>query len=206
MAWIDKQLEPTSAHLLYLVLSSFLILYTLFSHFIRNRLHVSEPPLATLVGIAFGPYGANVFRFEDWGWLDNVTQETARVIVGVQVFAVGVELPRKYFKRHWSSIAMMIGPVMAFSWLLTALFVYGIFGTSFSTALIISACLAPTDPVLAASVLNASQFAGRVPKRLRYMLSAESGCNGKSILRCILLFPWFLRTCSTTSYPVIFCS
>lgn len=177
MAWIDKHLEPTSDHLLYLILSSFLILYALFSQFIRNRLHLSEPPLATLVGIAFGPKGADVFNPHSWGWEDNVTQEMARIIVGIQVFAVGVELPRKYLKRHWKSVAMMLGPVMTFSWLVTALFIFGLLRTKFSTALIISACLAPTDPVLAASVLNTSQFASRVPNRLKHMLSAESGSN-----------------------------
>lgn len=177
MAWIDKQLELTPAHLLYLILSIFLILYALFSQFIRNRLHLSEPPLATVVGIAFGPKGANLFHPQSWRWGDNVTQEASRVIVGVQVFAVGVELPRKYFKRHWKSVAMMLGPVMTFSWLITALLVFGVLGVKFSTALVISACLAPTDPVLAASVLNASQFSSRVPRRLRHMLSAESGSN-----------------------------
>ena len=177
MAWIDKRLEPAPAHLLYLILSIFLILYALFSQFIRNRLHLSEPPLATLVGIAFGPRGAGLLNPQSWGWQDNVTQEASRVIVGVQVFAVGVELPRKYFKRHWKSVAMMLGPVMTFSWLVTALLIFGILGTKFETALIISACLAPTDPVLAASVLNTSRFAGRVPKRLRHILSAESGSN-----------------------------
>jgi hypothetical protein len=50
MAW--SQLEPTGPHLTYLVLTSFLIVYALFSLMIRNRLHLSEPPLATLFGIS----------------------------------------------------------------------------------------------------------------------------------------------------------
>ena len=177
MAWIDKQLEPTAHHLVYLFLSTFLILYALFSHFIRNRLHLSEPPLATLIGIIFGPEGFNVINPTDWGWEDKITQETSRIILSIQVFSVGVELPRIYFQRHWSRVAMMLGPVMTFSWLITAVFVYLLLQTDFYTALIVSACLAPTDPVLASSVLNTSQFAKRIPRRLRHMLSAESGCN-----------------------------
>lgn len=177
MAWIDKQLEPTPSHLTYLILSTFLILYVLFSQFIRNRLHLSEPPLATLIGIIFGPNSLGVIDPTSWGWEDNITQEATRLILSVQVFAVGVELPRKYFTRHWRSVAMLLGPVMTFGWLVSALFVYLIFKTEFTTALIVSACLTPTDPVLAASVLNTSQFAHRVPRRLRHMLSAESGCN-----------------------------
>jgi hypothetical protein len=49
MVW--SQLEPTGPHVTYVTLTFFLILYALFSLMIRNRLHLSEPPLATLFGI-----------------------------------------------------------------------------------------------------------------------------------------------------------
>lgn len=49
MLW--SQLEPTGPHVTYLALTFFLIIYALFSLMIRNRLHLSEPPLATLFGI-----------------------------------------------------------------------------------------------------------------------------------------------------------
>jgi len=177
MAWINKHLEPTPTHFVYLILSAFLLIYALFSAFIRNRLHLSEPPLATLIGIAFGPRGANLFSPQRWGLEDNVTQEATRLIVGLQCFTVGVELPKAYFSRHWKSVGMMLGPVMTFSWLITGLFTKLVLQTKWTTALIISACLAPTDPVLAASVLAESAFSRRVPRRLRHLLSAESGCN-----------------------------
>lgn len=53
MAW--SQVEPTPPHLSYLIISAFLIAYTLFATFIRNRLHLSEPPIALLIGILVGP-------------------------------------------------------------------------------------------------------------------------------------------------------
>lgn len=74
-------------------------------------------------------------------------------------------------------MGMLLGPVMGFSWVVTAVFVKAVLGTGWAVAGIVSACLAPTDPVLAASVLAESAFARRVPRRLRHMLSAESGCN-----------------------------
>lgn len=189
MAW--SQIEATPSHLTYLLLSTFLILYVLFTQFIRNRLHLSEPPIALLVGIALGPVALGWLTpnycnidAEDcpdgiggWGWGDNVIQEATRVIVGIQVFAVGVELPKFYARRHWRSVAMLLGPVMAFGWLVSALFVYLLFHTDFPTALVVAACLTPTDPVLASSILSNSQFSSRVPKRIKDMLSAESGCN-----------------------------
>jgi sodium/hydrogen antiporter len=108
---------------------------------------------------------------------DDILQEVTRVIVGIQCFAVGIELPKHYFRRHWPSVLYFLGPIMTFSWAITALFAYFIFQTNLPTALIIGACLAPTDPVLAASVLSNSRFSQRVPKRLKHLLSAESACN-----------------------------
>lgn len=72
---------------------------------------------------------------------------------------------------------MMLGPVMMYGWVVTALCAHLLLGTNVGTSLVIGACLAPTDPVLAASVLADSKFSHRVPARLRHMLSAESACN-----------------------------
>ena len=160
MVW--SQIEATPSHLTYLLLSTFLIIYALFSEFIRNRLHISEPPLATLLGIVIGPKGTQTLSPRNQFLDDGFTQEVTRIIVGVQVFAVGIELPKAYLSRHWKSVGMMLGPVMTFSFLITALFVYLILRLPVTTCLIISACLAPTDPVLAASVLAESHFSNRV--------------------------------------------
>lgn len=110
--------------------------------------------------------------------------------------------------NHKRSLLILLGPVMTFSWLIVALFLYILFHTDIPTSLVISACLTPTDPVLAASVLSNSQFSTRVPSRIRQLLSAESGCNdgvsfpflyaGLSVLTRITftqtLQKWFLIT------------
>jgi len=175
MAW--KQFEPTPPHLTYLTLTSFLIIYALFSLMIRNRFHLSEPPLATVFGIITGPHALNILNPYKWGFNDDIIQETTRLIVGIQCFAVGLELPDGYFAQKWKALVVLLGPVMTVSWLICAAIIKFLFRTDLATALTISACLTPTDPVLAASVLSNSQFSTRVPKRIRDLLSAESGCN-----------------------------
>jgi len=97
--------------------------------------------------------------------------------VGIQCFAVGLELPQGYLTKKWRALLVLLGPVMAIGWLICAGFIMLIFDTDMATAFTISACLTPTDPVLAASVLSNSQFSERVPRRIRDLLSAESGCN-----------------------------
>lgn len=133
--------------------------------------------MATLVGIIFGPKGITSLNPQRWGWEDNITQEVTRMVVGVQVFAIAIELPQKYIKTNLRCVAMLLGPVMAFGWMVSALIVYIILQTKFTTALIIAACLTPTDPVLAASVVGESHFSQRLPKRIKHLLQAESGCN-----------------------------
>ena len=119
MVW--DQLEPTPSHLSYLLISTFLIVYCLFATFVRNRLHLSEPPLALLVGILIGPrvlgwlnpnyctqQGCTGDESERWGWGDTQVQEISRVILGVQVFTVGVGLPRFYASKHWKSVGILL--------------------------------------------------------------------------------------------------
>ncbi|ETN45676.1 uncharacterized protein HMPREF1541_09509 [Cyphellophora europaea CBS 101466] len=178
MTW--PEIEPSTSHLTYLLLSFFLILYALFSELIRNRAHLSEPPLATLAGVAFGPQAATVLDPFEWGWADNITQELTRVVIGVQVFTAGIELPPKYIKNHWRGVGLLLGPNMVFGWLVCTAIIYFVLGVSFKTALIVAACLTPTDPVLSASVLGEARFSQRIPKRVRHILSAESGCNDGS--------------------------
>ena len=169
-----KQIEPTAPHLTYLLLGFFVLIYATFSLYLRNHLHLSEPPLATLFGIACGPYGLRALTFS---LTDTAMQELTRCILAIQCFTIGVELPRRYLSRHWRSLALLLGPVMAVGWLVCAALVHAMFPVSVPAALVVAACLTPTDPVLAASVLGESRFSARVPPRLRHLLAAESGSN-----------------------------
>ncbi|ORY78560.1 Na/H antiporter-like protein [Protomyces lactucae-debilis] len=161
----------------FIVLTSFLLTFALFSNFIRDRLHLAEPPLATLWGILTGPRCLHAIDPKHWFDVDDLSEELARIVVGLQVFNVGIELPNHWFGRNYKSLFMMLGPVMLCSYATTALLVYFVLGTTFETAFIIGACLAPTDPVLAASVLGNSHFSKRVPQHIKDLLGAESGAN-----------------------------
>lgn len=176
-----SQLEPTPPHITYLTLSLFLIPYALFSLLIRDRLHLSVPPLAVATGVLLGPSALHVLSpHARWGLTDVFTQELTRVVLALQCFAVGIELPAHWFRRrrHAVSVLYLLGPVMTYSWAVTSLLAHLLFRVSLPAAAVIGACLSPTDPVLAASVLGGSgRFSARVPPRLRRLLSAESACN-----------------------------
>ena len=60
-------------------------------------------------------------------------------------------------------------------------------------SLICAACVTATDPVLASSVVGKGKFAKRVPKHLRDLLSAESGCNDGMAFPFVYLSIYLLR-------------
>ncbi|KAL2258216.1 hypothetical protein VTK26DRAFT_8569 [Humicola hyalothermophila] len=176
MAW--DHLSITDPHLVYIILGGFTSLFMLCSSFIKERMYIGEATVATLCGVIFGPYAANLINPATWGSVDIVTIEFSRLVLVVQCFAVGVELPKYYMDKHWKSVAFLLIPVMSFGWLITALFVWWLIEPlNFLESLVVAACVTATDPVLAASVVGKGKFSKRVPKHLRDLLSAESGCN-----------------------------
>lgn len=176
MAW--DHLSITKPHLVYIILGGFTSLFMLCSSVIKERAYIGEATVATLCGIIFGPHAADLINPMSWGSTDIVTIEFSRIVLVVQCFAVGVELPKFYMERHWKSVVFLLIPVMTFGWLITSLFVWWMIPTlNWLESLVVAACVTATDPVLASSVVGKGKFAKRVPKHLRDLLSAESGCN-----------------------------
>lgn len=176
MAW--DHLSITKPHLVYIILGGFTSLFMLCSTVIKERLYIGEATIATICGIIFGPHAANLIDPNSWGSVDIVTIEFSRVVLVVQCFAVGVELPKFYMERHWKSVVLLLLPVMTFGWLVTSLVIWWMVPVlTWLESLVVAACVTATDPVLASSVVGKGKFAKRVPKHLRDLLSAESGCN-----------------------------
>lgn len=192
MAW--DQLVIDRPHLVYIVLGGFTTLFMLCSTVIKERLYIGEATVATLCGIIFGPHAANLIDPGTWGNTDQITLEFARIVLVVQCFAVGVELPKAYMERHWRSVTFLLIPVMTFGWLITSLFIWALIPPlNWLDSLCVAACVTATDPVLASSVVGKGKFAKRVPKHLRDLLSAESGCNDGMAFPFIYLALYIIR-------------
>ncbi|KAF1933261.1 uncharacterized protein M421DRAFT_51473 [Didymella exigua CBS 183.55] len=193
MAW--DHLSINKPHLVYIILGGFTTLFMLCSSVIKERLYIGEATVATLCGIIFGPHAANLIDPGTWGNVDFITLEFSRIVLVVQCFAVGVELPKAYMEKHWRSVILLLIPVMTFGWLMTSLFIWGLFNShvNWLDSLCIAACVTATDPVLASSVVGKGKFAKRVPKHLRDLLSAESGCNDGMAFPFVYLAIYLIR-------------
>lgn len=176
-------LSVTSPHIIYACLGGFVVMFGMFSLFIREKLYIGEACWAFLFGVIIGPYGANLIDPRTWAGHDGVvsnaiTLEFTRVVLAIGVFAIGVELPKAYMARHWKSLFFLLFPVMTWGWFVSAGLIYAFIPEmSFLSSLAVAACLTPTDPILAAAVVGGKYADKHVPAHLRHLLAAESGCN-----------------------------
>lgn len=90
--------EVDATHLAYTILGAFVVIFGLFSGFIKERLYLGEAPIATVTGIILGPYVLGLFDPAGWSKeehaVDYITLEVTRVVIAIGVFAIGVELPK----------------------------------------------------------------------------------------------------------------
>ncbi|KAL0576556.1 hypothetical protein V5O48_005420 [Marasmius crinis-equi] len=175
--------EVSIAHIVYACLGGFIVLFGMFSLFLREKLYVGEACWAFIFGVIIGPYGANIFNPRGWSGgnedvTNDITLEFTRVVLAIGVFGIGVELPKAYMRKHWKSLFYLLVPIMTWGWFVSAGFIYALVpGLNFLSSLVVAACLTPTDPILAQAVVGGKYADKHVPAHLRHLLAAESGCN-----------------------------
>jgi NhaP-type Na+/H+ or K+/H+ antiporter len=131
--------------------------------------------------------------------VDWVTQELARLLIALQIMAVGVTVPGVFALERWKDLLIFLFPITITMWLVSATIIkYCLSIFSWPEALIIGACLAPTDPVLANAVVK-GKFAHRyIPTHLQHLLSLESAANDGLGLPMLML-PTLILTSKSTS-------
>ncbi|KAM0251330.1 hypothetical protein ACHAQJ_008225 [Trichoderma viride] len=175
------------------VLGGFISLFGLVSYLLKENYYLSEALISLLIGVAFGPHGANFIRPNAYAGcsasaisegdcidqrLGAITLNFSRLVLGVQLVIAGVQLPSKYLWKEHKSLMLLLGPGMTLMWLTTSFLVWALAGMpSFLHALAVGACVAPTDPVLSAVIVKGKFADNNIPKELQNLIVAESGAN-----------------------------
>ncbi|KAJ1966201.1 hypothetical protein GGI12_000223 [Dipsacomyces acuminosporus] len=174
-SWIHFNFGPSAT--VPLLLGVFAVCFGLVSMVVKEWLFVSETLVAFLFGVLFGPSGAGAIVPDKWIDVPSFTLEFTRLIIAVQVMAAGITLPKKYLWRELKSLLMLLGPVMTWMWFTSAMILMLVFRLGLLESLLIASCVAPTDPVLANSIVKGKFAEAKVPQQLRDIISAESGAN-----------------------------
>ncbi|KAI9442364.1 Sodium/hydrogen exchanger family-domain-containing protein [Lactarius indigo] len=156
MPW--EFLDSSPASVAYTLLGGFVVAtrlivlkYNLVSLVIKEKLYMNEVVFGTGFGVLLGPHVLDIFDPRSWTSItDTLTREIMRVVLVTGLFAIGVQLPKKYMAKNVRSLLIMVVPTMAFGWFI---------------------------PIISSAVIG-GKFADKyVPTHIRDLLIAESAAN-----------------------------
>ena len=182
---MNIELQPTNFNLIAGALGTFLCVYGSLSYLVKERIYLNEAPLAVLAGIGLERLAqllrSTVDPNSDAGlrdYLDSFGNNLSRLVLGIQLVLVGIQLPHKYLRNEVQSLSILLTLVMGTTWLITAGLLMAIIpNLTILPALIIASCATPTDPVLSNALVKGSFADKHVSPWLRNLILAESGAN-----------------------------
>ncbi|PWY97744.1 hypothetical protein BCV70DRAFT_208301 [Testicularia cyperi] len=210
------ELETTSLNLICTAFGLFFVAYGTFSYLIKERLFLGEAPIAVAIGVALGPYGlGDIFNWASKEVdVDEISLGLCRVVIGIQLTLVGVQLPYKYPWVELRSLTMLLIPVMTVMWISTMLCIWAVIpGIPILAGLVLATSATPTDPVLSNAIVKGAFADQYISPRIRNLISGESGANdgfgypflflARMLLRSDMstfqaLTNWILETCLYT--------
>ena len=165
-------------NLMFAVIGGLVATFGLLAGLVKIRIRVlSEPLLATLVGVAIGPALLGWAEPEQWPHSKRLLEETARIAVALAVMSIALRVKAEFLIRQHRALLALLGVGMLAMWLVSGLLTYLLFALPLWLAMLLGAVLTPTDPVVAGAIVQGEIAEGTIPKRVRHTLSAEAGAN-----------------------------
>ena len=172
-------------HLGYALVGGLAVVLAAVSGRIRD-LPFSEPLLALLLGVLVGPQVLGLIEIPD-GARSTLLLEVARILLAVSLIGVALRYPVRHLRPVVTPTAVLVTVGMLGMAALSAGLAWLVLGVPVLLALLIGACISPTDPVLASSVVTGKPAEEHLPASTRQLLSAESGTNDGLALPLVLI-------------------
>ncbi|WP_262983392.1 cation:proton antiporter [Arthrobacter sp. NamB2] len=154
-----------------------IVILSIFSSLLQ-RISLPGPVLALASGVLIGPYATGLLRIEDFGVpTGTLLEQASRVTLAVGLAGVALRLPHGYWRQNLRWISVVIALGMALMLMVATGVLWALLGVPFLLALLLGAINTPTDPVVTTPVVTGSMAETRIPGRVRYNLSSESGLN-----------------------------
>ncbi len=136
---------------------------------------------ASLIYLVLGCGAAVVIDLSDVGWLEPVEdasllEHLTEIAVIIALFSAGLKLDRPLTWRAWGSTARLLLIAMPVTIGVVALLGSQLLGLSAAAALLLGACLAPTDPVLAGDI-GVGPPGDEDEHEPNFALTSEAGLN-----------------------------
>ncbi|NDK54021.1 cation:proton antiporter [Rhizobium laguerreae] len=163
-------------YIITLTIVGVVVLLTAWLPMVMRRLPLSLPIACLAIGalLAWSPFPL-LPRFNP---LENreFTERMTEIVVIVALMGAGLKLDRPIGWRRWMTRWRLLGIAMPLTIVVLAFLGSWILGLGAASALLLGACLAPTDPVLASDVQVGPPQTGEEDE-VRFALTSEAGLN-----------------------------
>jgi sodium/hydrogen antiporter len=164
--------------LLYATIGVASVVLALVSRRLR-ALPVTEPLVGLTLGIVLAQAGV-LGGSGAVGWTeaqrDTLLLESSRLLLAASVMAAALRFPTDRLRELVRPVTWMLLVVMPVAAVISGALSMTL-GLPLALAAVVGACLSPTDPVLASSVVTGYVAEKSLPQRLRVLLTGESGAN-----------------------------
>lgn len=156
-------------------LGGLLLVLGLFSRKLRD-LPLSGPLLAMALGVVLGPAVADVVDIAATE-RDNTLATASRLALAMAHMSIALRFPLSDVRPRVGHVAFLVAVVMVGMAVIVAGLSWLILSLTVTSAWLLGAALAPTDPILASSVVSGEPAEQDLPLHLRVLISLESGAN-----------------------------
>jgi NhaP-type Na+/H+ or K+/H+ antiporter len=115
-----------------------------------------------------------------------LTERLCEFVVIIALMGAGLKLDRRVSWRGWESSWRLVGIAMPLTIAGIAFLGWSILGLGIAASLLLGACLAPTDPVLASDIQVGPPQSGKEDE-VRFALTSEAGLNDGSAFPFVFL-------------------
>jgi len=136
----------------------------------------SEPLIALLSGILIGPEFLGLTDPGSWEHPVDILHQSTRFTLSLALMAAALRLPPNFIRKNARPFSVLVLGGMLLMLIFASLFFF-VAGFTFPESLLIGAILAPTDPVLATTIVSGFYADRHVPAHMRNMITAESASN-----------------------------
>ena len=170
-------MSTNELNILLMVLGGMLLLLELFSNYFKINFFISEPIVALAFGFIAGPSALGLLELGNWGDPIIILKEIARITIAITLIGIAFRLPNSFIPDNRKDMFVLILIVLPLMWLVSGFLTYLFIGLPIWTALLIGACVAATDRVVAGTIVTGETAEENIPKGVRHLISAESAAN-----------------------------
>jgi NhaP-type Na+/H+ or K+/H+ antiporter len=141
-----------------------------------RELPLSEPVLALVLGVIVGPEVLALVDIPE-SHRASILLEVTRALLAVSLMAVALRFPLRDLRPLTRPLVLLVVTAMIGMMVISSALGALVLGLPLALAAVLGACITPTDPVLASSVVSGGPAERDLPARTRQLLSEESGSN-----------------------------